>query len=101
MKVCFTSLKGDVEDNVFPKFGRCKYFVIVDLSQDKKVEVLENPYREEVKGAGVQAARFILNQGVKRVYTGNLGPGAEKVLRAAGVEIVKTGDKIKNILEKL
>jgi predicted Fe-Mo cluster-binding NifX family protein len=48
-------------------------------------EALPNPAMNQGGGAGIQAAQFVVNMGAKAVLTGNLGPNAFDVLRAAGV----------------
>jgi predicted Fe-Mo cluster-binding NifX family protein len=51
-------------------------------------EVIENPNIEAAHGAGIQTAQLITSQNVKTVLTGNCGPNAERVLKAAGIEVV-------------
>ena len=38
-------------------------------------------------GAGIQAAQYVIGQGVQSVVTGNVGPNAFGVFRAAGVPV--------------
>jgi predicted Fe-Mo cluster-binding NifX family protein len=58
--------------------------VFVD-TETLEFEAVPNPAASQGGGAGIQAAQFVVNQGVEAVLTGNLGPNAFDVLQAAGV----------------
>ncbi len=69
-------------------FGRCAYFMVINPeSGDFKIE--SNPAREASGGAGIQAAQWIIDQGVQAVLTGSLGPKAFDVLSAAKIAAYK------------
>ena len=68
------------------RFGRCRYFVIVD-SEDDTVESFDNPAVGAPGGAGVQAGQFLINQGVDVLLAGNLGPNAASVVHNSGIEV--------------
>jgi len=72
------------------RFGRCPYFVIVDVENGviKSFEVIQNPAMSAFSGAGIQAAQLVANKGVNVVITGNMGPNAYGVLSSAGIQIV-------------
>jgi predicted Fe-Mo cluster-binding NifX family protein len=79
------SARGDTLDSpTSPVFGRCTTYVFVD-SETMSFEVVPNPAMSQGGGAGIQAAQFVVNRGAQVVLTGNLGPNAFAVLRAAGV----------------
>jgi len=50
------------------------------------VKAVENPAVAAPGGAGVQAARLVVDRGAEAVITGRLGPNAARVLEAAGVD---------------
>lgn len=100
-KVCFTSLGKDLSSELDPKFGRARYFLIVE-PQTSKVEILENPNREAVQGAGIQTAQLISRKDVSTVVTGRCGPNAQRVLESSGIRVIEgVSGKINDILEKL
>jgi predicted Fe-Mo cluster-binding NifX family protein len=59
-------------------------YMFVD-TDSLEYEALPNPAMSQGGGAGIQAAQFVVNQGAQAVLSGNLGPNAFDVLRAAGV----------------
>ena len=91
MKVCVTSLGQNLSDSVDPKFGRCAYFIIVD-TDSMKLESFENTAGLASGGAGISAAKLVVDHGVSAVLTGNVGPNAHRALSAAGIKIA-TGFK--------
>jgi predicted Fe-Mo cluster-binding NifX family protein len=88
VKVAITSQGDNLDAPVDLRFGRCLYFVIVDL-ESKKIEVIPNPASGATGGAGPQAAQIISDKGVEAVLTGNVGPNAFQTLKAANVKIYK------------
>jgi predicted Fe-Mo cluster-binding NifX family protein len=84
MKIVVSSQGGTLDAPASPVFGRCPTFVFVD-SETMVTEAVANPAMNQGGGAGIQAAQFVVNRGAGTVLTGNLGPNAFDVLRAAGV----------------
>ncbi len=72
-------------------FGRCPAYVFVD-TETMAVESTSNPAQNAAGGAGIQAAQFVASKGVQAVLTGNVGPNANGVLFAAGVEVYIVGE---------
>jgi len=92
MKIAVTSTGNELISDMDPRFGRAKYFVIVD-SQTLEYEVAENKQNLNLpQGAGIQAAKTIVDQKADVLISGNCGPKAFNVLSAAGIEVV-TGAK--------
>ena len=87
MKVAVTSQGPDLDSQVDPRFGRAKYFVVVD-TETGEVSAHDNSQNlNAVQGAGIQAGRNAVGLGVEAVITGNVGPKAFDTLRAGGVKV--------------
>ena len=100
MKIGITSTGENLDANVDQRFGRCKYFLIVD-AESMEFEVLSNENAMASGGAGIQAAQTIANKGVGAVVTGNIGPNAFQTLSAAGMRIFTgVSGTIKESVEK-
>ena len=82
------SAKGQTLDSdLDPRFGRAKYFLLVDPEGDS-LEVVENKQNLQLaQGAGIQAAQTVVESGAQAVLTGNCGPKAFKVLKAAKIPV--------------
>ena len=88
MKLAVTSAGKGVDANLDPRFGRAAYFIIVD-PETMEFEVVENSQNLNLpQGAGIQAAKTIVDKQVDVLITGHCGPKAFKVLQSAGVKIM-------------
>ncbi len=86
-KICLTATDKGLDADIDPRFGRAPYFLILDPS-NQQIEVARNPYLEESQGAGIRAAQMLVDKGVRIVLTGQVGPKADQVLNAAGVQVI-------------
>lgn len=88
------SVSGNRVDALFDaRFGRAGAFCVVDTESGTR-QVFNNPALSASGGAGVQAAQFIVRQGVQGVVSGAFGPNAFDTLEAAGVAMyLAPGDK--------
>ena len=86
MKIIITISGNTLESPFDARFGRATSFCIVD-PETRKWEVFDNPALSASGGAGVQAAQFAANKGVKAVISGAFGPNAFNTLKAAGIKM--------------
>ena len=100
MKVAVTSQGKSLNASVDPRFGRAAYILIVD-TDDNTIEVLDNSENVNAfKGAGIQAAASVADQGAEVLLTGYCGPKAFQTLEAAGVKVVNdTGGTVQGALD--
>ena len=87
MKLAFSSTGQGLDDQIDPRFGRCRYFVIVD-SETMDFESFENMAAGASGGAGISAAQAVADRGAQVVLTGSVGPNADQALSAANVEYI-------------
>ena len=100
MKICVTSEGKELDSQVDPRFGRCRYFLLID-TDTQSVEAVENPNREGMGGVGIQAGQLVAECGVKAVLTGNVGPNAFQTLQAAGIDVITgVSGKVNEALDK-
>jgi predicted Fe-Mo cluster-binding NifX family protein len=85
-KIAVTAVEPSLDAAVDPRFGRCRYFVVVD-AQEGSFEVLDNTNAAR-RGAGVESARTLQAKGVSVVLTGKCGPSASRALSQAGIQVV-------------
>lgn len=80
----------DENANISPVFGRCGFFALYD-SEGENLSFVENPGTSQQRGAGISAAQTVIDNNVKKVFTGNVGPRAEAALKQGniGIEVVK------------
>jgi predicted Fe-Mo cluster-binding NifX family protein len=90
MKIAVTANGIDLDAPVSSVLGRCLAYVLVD-TETMHAETTENPATDTLRGAGFEAAGFIVERGAKAVLTGSVGPNAFHVLQAAGVPVYLSG----------
>jgi predicted Fe-Mo cluster-binding NifX family protein len=88
MKIAITSTGEGLEAEMDQRFGRAQRFVVIDvdtgeLSSIDNVQNLQAP-----QGAGIQAAKTVIDQGAGVLITGHCGPNAFRTLQSAGVRVI-------------
>jgi len=100
MKIAVSSSGKDLAAQLDPRFGRCRYFLIIE-TDDLSFEVFENENAALGGGAGIQSAQFVASKGARAVITGNCGPNALQTFTAAGVQVYDgQAGTIKDIVNK-
>jgi predicted Fe-Mo cluster-binding NifX family protein len=102
MKIAISSTEKDLDSEVDARFGRCPYFLIVDVENKKikKFKAVENEAMKQGGGAGITAAEIVGKEKVEAVITGNVGPRAFGVLSELEIEIYQGTGKIKEAVEQ-
>ena len=100
MKIAITAKNNDFNSEIDPRFGRCSFFIILDLDT-MGFESISNESAMSSGGAGIQAAQTIAKAGVEVVVTGNMGPNAFQTLSAAGIRVFTGANgTVKEAVEK-
>ena len=87
MKVAVTSQGRELSSPVDPRFGRARFFVVVD-TETGEFSVADNAQNlNAAQGAGIQAGKNVVELGVTAVITGHVGPKAFATLQAGGIAI--------------
>lgn len=87
MKIAVTATGPTLDAVVESRFGRCAYFLCIDLGIDA-LEAIPNPNIGLGEGAGPQSAQLLADNGVSVVLTGNCGPNAFQTFGAAGIQVI-------------
>jgi predicted Fe-Mo cluster-binding NifX family protein len=88
MKICISSTGNSVDSTMDPRFGRAAYFVITN-TDSMESEIIPNSAANSGGGAGITSGQLMVDKGVGAVITGNVGPNAMNVLKAAKIEIYR------------
>jgi predicted Fe-Mo cluster-binding NifX family protein len=99
-RICFTAQGGSIEDDLDPRFGRAAFFLIYD-PETKSIESLENPNKNLTQGVGPMSVQFLSENNVEILFTGQIGPNAQRVLQASKIKVISgASGKIKDLLRK-
>ena len=92
MKVVITASGQEMESTVDLRFGRAKYFILVDSATGEHSATDNSQNLNAAQGAGIQAGQNVVGLGAEAVITGNVGPKAFRVLEAAKIKIFLCDD---------
>jgi len=102
MKVAITSQGTEPDSPVDMRFGRAKYFAVMDTEQDSFESVDNSQNLNAAQGAGIQAAQNVAGLNVEALITGHCGPKAFRTLTAAGIAIYTGAEgSVREALEAL
>jgi len=87
MRVAITAQGRELSSPVESRFGRAKFFVIVDTETGELSAADNTQNLNAAQGAGIQAGRKVVELAAKVVITGHVGPKAFTTLQAGGVEV--------------
>ncbi|MDZ4184013.1 MAG: NifB/NifX family molybdenum-iron cluster-binding protein [Desulfuromonadales bacterium] len=91
MKMAITATGKDLTSQVDPRFGRAKYFIVMDTETHAWTAHDNEQNLNAAQGAGIQSAETVSRLGVECVVTGNAGPKAFRTLNAAGIRVYLCG----------
>jgi predicted Fe-Mo cluster-binding NifX family protein len=87
MKIAISAQGAGLDSPVDPRFGRARYFIVID-TETGGISAHDNTLNlNAAQGAGIQAAKNVVDLGVQAVISGNVGPKAYSTLSAAGIEV--------------
>jgi predicted Fe-Mo cluster-binding NifX family protein len=102
MRVAITSQGPDLTSQVDPRFGRARYFIMIE-TETEEFTVLDNSRNlNAAQGAGIQTVKDVIRKDVDAVLTGHVGPKALEALESARVKVfLGASGTVKHALEEL
>lgn len=85
-KVAVAIAKPEKVSPLSEVFGRSNYFLLYDTS-DNSEEILPNPFVKELGGAGIQSARFLIENRVDVVIVKKIGMNPFRFLASANIKV--------------
>ena len=102
MKIIISSTGETLENEVDVRFGRCPYFLIVEIEDNKvkNLNVIENMAKAQMNGTGISASEIVANEKPDAIITTNLGPRAFSVFEQLKIKVYKAQGKIKDVVQE-
>ena len=86
-KIFAISSTGKTEKSTLDlRFGKCENVVIFD-SGNNRFNIIENPYKN-MENSGVQLVKFLKEQGVDAIITGEVGPKVSSSLEKEKFQLI-------------
>ncbi len=95
MKIAVSSTGESIESQPSPFFGRCDYFIILDIENNKikNTKAIKNEALMQPGGAGVMSAQTVGNEKVEAVISNSFGPRAFDILSQLNIKTYKSKGK--------
>jgi len=91
MKLAVTAAGRELSSPMDPRFGRARYFIIVDTDTNESAAHDNAQNLNAPQGAGIQAGETVARLNAHAVISGHVGPKAFRMLNAAGIKIYLSG----------
>ncbi len=102
MRVVVSSDSDSIEGNVDARFGRCKFFLAIDIDNGeiKKVTPIINRGAMQMRGAGTVAVSQVASLKPDAIISGNLGPKAADALARFNIKVYEAQGSIRNAIKR-
>lgn len=97
MKIAIAATSPEIESEVSMHGARAAYYLLYD-TETGSIEALNNPASQAEKGAGPQAAAFLVSNGVNKVVAGQFGPKFRVELEDGGIDCIEKTGAISSII---
>jgi len=87
MKLAITAQGENPDSEIDQRFGRAKGFIIYDIDSGEHSYIDNSQNLNAAQGAGIQAAKIVMDSGIKALITGHVGPKAFTTLNAGSIEV--------------
>ena len=100
MKIAIATTSQQADAQIAMQGARAPYYLFFDTEHGSN-ETLPNPSSRIERGAGRQAATFLISKGVDKVVAGDFGPTFRAELEASGVICTKLTGTVAKIITEL
>jgi len=102
MRIAVSSGDKSIDGDVFAVFGRCPYFIIIEIEDQKigNTEAIKNESIDQSSGAGITAAQLMAEKDVNAIITKNVGPRALDVLKQFNIEVYSGEGSISGVIQE-
>lgn len=102
MKVAVTASGDTLASSVDQRFGRARWFLIIDTESGEHEAIDNLSGVEAASGAGVQSAQRVVDSGAEYLITGRCGPNAARALKSGGIRVIEgVGGTVADAIEAI
>ncbi len=98
MKFLITSTGNNLDSKNDMHFGRSNWFCYWD-TESKKVQFVENKFRNLNGGAGTKAAETAAEANAVKIISGDFGPKAKTLLEQLNIQMIIVGSPERTVGE--
>ena len=98
MKAAIASTGNTAGSVISMVFARCEYFAIYDTDAGT-LEFAENRYRRNKEHVGIEVARFLVRQRVKKIISGEFGTSVRSITDPNHIQLIVIGNNRSTVQE--
>ncbi|HEY9114266.1 MAG TPA: NifB/NifX family molybdenum-iron cluster-binding protein [Bacteroidales bacterium] len=87
MKVAIASQGNSLESKLDKSFGRCNFFVVYD-TENKTVEFIENPNKDDDEKAGSKSVQMVSTRNVSKIISSDFGLRIKPLLDSLKIQMI-------------
>ena len=100
MKIAIAATSSETEAQVSMRGARAAYYLFYDTVSGL-FEAISNPVSQAERGAGPQAAAFLISRGVDKVVAGDFGPKFRAELESGDIACVEKTGTVSEVVAEL
>lgn len=100
MKIAIAVTSSEEDAQVAMRGARAPYYLLIDTENDLS-ETLNNPVSQSERGAGPQAAAFLIGRGVDKVVAGDFGPKFRADLERGNIVCVEKTGTVSDVVAEM
>jgi predicted Fe-Mo cluster-binding NifX family protein len=100
MKIAIAATSAGTEGQVSMQGARAPYYQLFDTVSGLS-EALPSPVSQVERGAGPQAAAFLISRGVDQVIAGDFGPKFRAALESGDIDCIEKTGTISEVVAEL
>ncbi len=100
MKIAIAATTSEADAHVAMRGARAPYYLFLDTESGLS-EMLPNPVSQAERGAGKQAAAFLISRGVDKVVAGNIGPNFSAELKNNNITCTEKTGTVSEVVDEL
>ena len=99
MIIAISSSGINIGSNIYAKFERCNFFLIVDLDENTALP-MKNISRERPREIGGKVGHLIAKLGINSIITTDIGPRAFEIFRQYDIKIYRAEGLIEDAIKQ-
>ena len=100
MKIAISATGKGLDSNIYTKFERCHFFLILDIEKNSLLPI-ENKTKDRPHEIGGTVGQLIANEGIDTVITTDIGPRAYEIFEKHGIKIYRAEGLIEDAIQHL
>ena len=100
MKIAIGATGRGLDSNIFTKFERCNFILILDIEKNSLLSI-DNRTKDRPHEIGGALGKLIVKEGIDTVIVSDIGPSAFEIFKQYGIKIYQAKGIIEDVVRCL